>query len=342
MSKALSLTQSKTALERACENSFLVLTVVRLANLLGGTARHGIDAARYVASAAFADGKKGLNNTSTAVVVEQLPSVAVQAEKPNAVPATGLPVQVGDYVASSRIFAVPLEAGPGVQIGRIWFYLYDDLKLIRRVFRIDDKQVQKIMGGKERFYMTDVPWDRATGERGIEEIQIQAAADVEKLVQERASKRAGSKAKAAKGSQAQAQMPIQIVKVEAALKPAVKPVDSSTGEQQASVQSAPAVRQAVVRPVEGQRYSGVIAEMGPVSRPGYRGAPPYQAFCLKLESGGVHVPLYGVELQRELLERDAAAGDTVEVTFMGTKPNNSGSGHTNLYRVEIVSKGIRQ
>jgi hypothetical protein len=98
----------------------------------------------------------------------------------------------------------------------------------------------------------------------------------------------------------------------------------------------------VGRMVQGQSWTGYVAEMGMVDRPG-TGGTTYETFCLKIDVNRTHLPFYGVELQRELMERRARPGDKVELVFMGTAPVLRGEGQKpmwkNLYKITVLEKG---
>ena len=92
-------------------------------------------------------------------------------------------------------------------------------------------------------------------------------------------------------------------------------------------------------PLAGESRVGVIAEMGKTPRQGQSGG--YMAFCVQLEVNGVHYPYYGVELEREVLTRQAAVGDQVRITFMDRI--DIGQGRTkNLHKVEVLRKGSKE
>lgn len=253
------------------------------------------------------------------------------------------PVQKADFEIATRVHVANLEVAHGVQVGRLWFYIYD--KKVRRVFKVEDRQIQAILGDtqrpRSRYYMEDLPWDSKSGEEGIKALERTTVEEVCKLVYERANRRAGTKTnKQAKEAKA---LP-QALKIAPALA-SVKSEDIKPQVAQAtSTSEAPAeVKKSVARPVEGRTHEGVIAEMGRTMRPGRDGN--YEAYCLKLELNGVHTPLYGVELERELLERKAQAGDLVRVIDMGRQPVQLAEGRTgfkNLYRVVILKKGETQ
>lgn len=271
---------------------------------------------------------------------------AVAAPKPQAPSGTALAgtvisaPQKDDFVAASRVRIANLTPGGNVNVARIWFYLYEDQKIIKRVFRPDDHQLRKLMGC-DRYYMTNVPWDPKTGEAGIDSIIKSSTEDVVRLVNDRHALRAGKPKGGARKEQAAAPVKFTVAKPEQEVaKPAPIPVKAEAPKVEAKPVPA-VVKESVARPVEGQEYIGTVAEMGSVPRSGGRNGT-YNAFCLKLEKGGVHSTFYGVELEREILEHAVKAGDKVSVVYMGRQElpqQNGASSWKNLYKVKVINRG---
>ncbi len=253
--------------------------------------------------------------------------------------------QKEDFVAASRVRIANLTPGGNVNVARIWFYLYEDQKIIKRVFRPDDHQLRKLMGC-DRYYMTNVPWDPKTGEAGIDSIIKSSTDDVVKLVNDRHALRAGKAKGGVRKEPAAAPVKFTVAKPEQEVaKFAPIPVKAEAPKTEAPrVEVKPlqgTVKESVVRPVEGQEYIGTVAEMGSVARPGGRNGT-YNAFCLKLEKGGVHSTFYGVELEREVLEHAVKAGDKLSVVYMGRQElpqQNGASSWKNLYKVKVINRG---
>ena len=253
---------------------------------------------------------------------------------------------------SSRVITVTIEGAKGVAVGRIWLYLYRHDRKIRRVFRIEDEQVRAILGTKNRFYMTDVSWNVEGGDQELARIRHQSAMDVERIIVSSHNERMKKNAVPKGSSEYQGHVKIAADKPEpkaekAIAAPAQAPIQTPTPELSSAVavanQTTPAVAavSSVERPVAGRSYVGVISEMGRTTRQGADGK--YEAFCVKLESDGVHTPLYGVELEREIIERQAAPGDKVRVVFMQRQPieGQGPSKWKNLYKVEVLHKGAK-
>lgn len=249
--------------------------------------------------------------------------------------------QTKDFDVASRVRIANLTIDGNIPVARIWFYLYEEKKIIRRVLRLDDHQLRQIMGCA-RYYMPNVEWDPKTGEGGIDAIIGSSTTEVVKLVDNRKILRSG-KPKGATRKEAplepskltliKAEKPIQKVVVPQATEP------TKDKSQDANAKSGSQVRESVTRPVEGQEYVGCVAEMGIVDRPGHHGS--YKAFCLKLEKNGVHSTFYGVELEREVLEHKVRAGDQVSVIFMGRQELPQSGGQTsfkNLYKVKVIAR----
>lgn len=261
-------------------------------------------------------------------------------------PDTVVAPQKADYEPSSRIHITNLEVAHGVQIGRVWFYLYPNTKVVRRVFRIEDAQLQQIFGdgkgGRQRFYMKDVAWDPATGEMGINTIEADTVREIKELVYDRACRRAGAKPmKSAKAASAE----IKVAPQPQPKVPEPKPASPTLVATVKETESArPEVKQSVTRHATGDTYEGVIAEMGHTPRPARNGGGTYMSYCLKLDVNGVHKTFYGVELERELLERAAGAGDLIKLVSMGRQNLNEGDATKeaiwkNLYKVTVLKKG---
>ena len=268
---------------------------------------------------------------------------------------------------SSRVITVTIEGAKGVPVGRIWLYLYRSERKVRRVFRIEDEQIRAILGTKSRYYMTDLQWKVDGGDAELSRIRHQSASDVERLIvvthNERMSKKPGGRTRSEFQGQmkiapeahvtknahpAPAQAPVAQPTAPAPTpEPAPAPV-SQPNAPDATVVPAMLVHAAeppatpvksVARPVAGRSYTGVISEMGQTTRQGQEGS--YKAFCVKLESDGVHMPLYGVELEREIIERKAVPGDLVKIVLMHRQPIEGSTKWKNLYKVEILSKGAK-
>ncbi len=258
---------------------------------------------------------------------------------------------------SSRVITVTIEGAKGVPVGRIWLYLYRSERKVRRVFRIEDEQIRAILGTKSRYYMPDVPWKVEGGDAELSRIRHQSASDVERLIvlthNERMSKRPGGRTRCEFQGQMKIapEAPVTVKAPPAAVAQPAAPEPAPVAQpaaQDATVVPVKLVQAAetpeapvksVSRPVAGRSYTGVISEMGPTTRQGANG--PYQAFCVKLESNGVHMPLYGVELEREIIERKAVPGDTVKIVLMQRQPIEGSTKWKNLYKVEILQKGAK-
>jgi hypothetical protein len=257
-----------------------------------------------------------------------------------------IPPKEAEYRVASRIHIAELMQSD-VRVARIWFYTYEQAGKIRRVLKIDDRQVRKILG-TDRYYMKDVDWDPKTGDLGMEKIKQAAHAEVMSLLMARLKRSGGSKVDAV-GSMHIAKAPAPVVQPVA--KPPVSLVLSDQAQQgtnkiaeplkvsQVQATQSPAAEIAgkpEARPVKGDKFVGVIAEMGRVTRPG-QGGTEYSAYCLKLDQDGKHTTHYGVEIERELLERNCSHGDTVALTYMG-RQKIEGTMFKNLYRIDVLKR----
>lgn len=255
-----------------------------------------------------------------------------------------------ETMPASRVVIVPLEAAKNVSVGRVWLYLYPEKQIIRRVFRVEDPQVRAILRmRKSSYYMTDVKWDPADGDHAIERIRQQAADDVVRLVTSASNERDTKDSRGSVSRTRKVTPAISIAPPAPAEKEVVKaavaealPPKAPEPEPQATVaprvSATPVPAPVPTHPVAGEAREGVIVEMGKTPRQGNGGT--YEAFCVKLEVNGVHIPYYGVELEREVFERQAKPGDRVRITLMDRMA--IGQGRTkNLFKVEMLRKGAK-
>lgn len=247
------------------------------------------------------------------------------------------------YAIAQRVHVVNLELSANVVVGRVFMYLYDkDEPHVRRVLRCDSNALREIFG-QARFYMKDVPWDPKQGDKGLDLIKQAAADEVVDLVKQRLNAR--KKAFTAKPEQANApaaEAPKSTVPAEPAAQPkisAVQLLDIKPQPKQPMPVIAPPV-QRVDRPTKGDVVKGVVAQLGMTDR--RDGQRTYQSFCVKLDVGGIHIPFFGVELEREMLEHNVNAGDTVSITFMGWQEIQGREGQPSyskkLYKVQMIEK----
>lgn len=275
----------------------------------------------------------------------------------------------GEFIVSDRIKVVPVLAASDIQLGRITLYLYKTESRIRRVFRVDHDHIRKLVGSA-RYYMSDVPWNIAGGEEELERISELSAKEVVDIIDRRQSQFSSEKNRSSRKAQAAAigapsnaanpirpsqQKPVgtsgQAPKLE-------RPSENKQGSDQAEnsaqtkgihpvarepsevLQNDVSFQQAAAapeRPTIGQRYVGFVAEAGQVDRSGSEGK--YKTYCMKLDVDGAHMPFYGVEIERELIERKVRLGDRIEVCFMGrsqiAQPGEKPR-FKNLYKVNHV------
>jgi len=242
---------------------------------------------------------------------------------------------------SDRVRVIPIQTQDKTPIGRMWLYLYPEKKVARRVFKVDAPEIRRLLNTKT-YYMTDLPYTPDGGESEMEALDAKAAAEVGRLINLAAdSKQVQKKAKLPKPKAATTAAPAQsapaaappVVVQKSELSAQAQPVNVPVNVPVKGDASRNSASSSVPRPVTGERYEGIVAEMGMVPRSGY------DIFCLKLDIGGkgTHMPLYGVELEREVMERQVVAGDQVIVIFMGRQDLGHGKSK-NLFKVEKVSK----
>lgn len=245
---------------------------------------------------------------------------------------------------SDRVRVIPIQTQDKTPIGRMWLYLYPEKKVARRVFKVDAPEIRRLLNAKT-YYMTDLPYTPDGGEAEMDALDAKAAAEVGRLINLTAAQKQGQKKvklpKPTKPGPADAQSPAQsapaaapaVVVLKSELSAQAQPVNVPVSVPVKADAGRNSASSSVPRPVKGERYEGIVVEMGMVPRSGY------DIFCLKLDIGGngTHMPIYGVELEREVMERQVVAGDQVIVVFMGRQ--DLGHGKTkNLYKVEKVAK----
>ena len=219
----------------------------------------------------------------------------------------------------------------GVFIGKLHLRFYSELKKVKRNFVTHDPQVRKLLGLKrERMSLPMVNWLGDTSEEVVRMIAKDAIHEVELLCTEQPTRAVKGRA-----AQSHASMVAKTVpNVHKAEKPVVFQSMQSPEASSATPAAVSAVqRESVNREAKGVRTVGVVAEMGRTHRPSQNGG--FTSFCLKIDANGVHIPLYGVELERECAERGVKAGMRVEVIQMGKQAIGDGR-HKNLFKINIL------
>lgn len=233
------------------------------------------------------------------------------------------PIQASDYISTMKIMA-----DKQVELGTMVLYLYKKEKRVKRVFKIAELQVKDLLRCKKmRYYLTDLVW--SPQDTDLEKAKAQTCEDLERLF----ALSAGANTKAKKAKHEADQKPFGSLKSKA-VEPNSLPMAKTEATKKVTTTESTVLQGAVKRPAAGKAEVGVVVEMGPVIRNG-GSSGTYTSFCLKLDVDGVHKPFYGVELEREVRERQVNAGDTVRLICMGQETTIKG-GHKNLYRIEVI------
>lgn len=262
----------------------------------------------------YARAKLNANAHTTATEVSKDEYRSAKLNPGQAVYTIASPVKV--IAPSDFITTMKIMAAKDVELGTMILYLYKQEGVVKRVFKIRDSQVKELLGAKKpRYYLTNIKWDQ--DDTRLTAAKRKTCEDLERLLTLSSVKS-------------------KPVKVREA--PAESLMQGATAHKVTSVEkevSSPELRDAVQRHAKGDEQVGVVAEMGMVERSS--GDRTFKSFCLKIDCNGTIKPSYGVELEREVRERNVKAGDTVKLVFMGTEPTTKG--FKKLYRVEVLKKG---
>lgn len=260
-----------------------------------------------------------------------------QVSRPTKIERLPAPGPVAD-----RVKTVELCAGHLV-LGVMWIYMYPELRIARRVFKVQDRLLANALGW-DRWYYTDVPFD---GKVSIEDIvkafhtevsrqldqrivQAEKARTKERISQERKAVQAAAKAEVATSA------PVaQVAEEPKALKPPVAPAPKAEAAQSLPDTPANVVAPAHKRQVKGEAVTGTVTQAG-MTRKFNGDGSSYNTFCLTIHDGVREIPLFGTELGRLIADQGIRAGEKINVVFMG-KQKMSSEGEEprfkNLYQV---------
>jgi hypothetical protein len=226
----------------------------------------------------------------------------------------------GPFV-SARV-AVAEVCGPTKLVyGVMWLYLYPERKIAKRVFKVTDRKLVKLLNS-DRYYLPDVPYE---ARKGTSELLLQMHLEVSKILNKNPSVMRQKKQQPVPDV-AKVVAPVQVQRPIATASPA--PLRT----QQVEV-PAPAFK----RNVEGDVYQGVVSVAGSTRMPGRGGRKPYDTFCLTLNDMGKETPLFGAELERQVNDMQIRPGERVRVVFMGKSkvdiPGSETPAYKNLYQI---------
>lgn len=243
---------------------------------------------------------------------------------------------------ADRVKTVELCAGQLV-LAVMWIYMYPELKIARRVLKVQDRHLANALGW-ERWYYTDVPFDAKNSIEDIVKafhtevsrqldqriVQAEKARTKERISQEQKAAQAAAKAEVATSAPA-----AQVAEQPKAVKPPVAPTPQAEVAQSRPDAPANVVAPAHKRQVKGEAVTGTVTHAGMTKKLKDDGSS-YNTFCLTIHDGVREIPLFGTELGRQIADMEIRAGEKINVVFMG-KQKMSAEGEParfkNLYQV---------
>lgn len=211
---------------------------------------------------------------------------------------------------ASRILSTPLQTQKQTIFGYAWVYLYEQEGLARRVLKIHDKHLAKLicLPDESRYFFKDVAYDAKKGEVGTNEIERAFISEIQALL----NRRGGRKEREPYVVQsAPASAKVESATVQGAPQMGPAPVTPPQPEP-----VAPIVHKPVNRSVEGEVHIGTVVGAGMTQKTDGKGET-YQTFCLTLNDGVREVPLTGAEMMRLCRDQNIRVGDKVKVVDMG-------------------------
>ena len=225
-------------------------------------------------------------------------------------------IQAADWISTEMI------ACKDVILGTMIYYVYEKSGIVKRVFKIREAQVKAILKCKKSsYYLTDLAW--CSSDDDLAKVKTTTNEQLELLL----TKSAAPKPKS--GSSNVVQMNTQ---KQAGAKAIPQPHNAQPAKPQNVIQP---LRDAVKRKAEGEETVGVIASFGMATRT--RGNEVFESFELAIDTQGQILRFYGVDLEREVRDRQVKAGDTIKLISMGKQW--IAQGYKNLYAIELLKKG---
>ncbi len=234
---------------------------------------------------------------------------------------------------ASRTVVIALEAQTTLPVGKAWLYLYKDQKTAKRVLKIQNSHLARVIcgPGEDRYFFKDVEY---VEENGTQAIQDQFIKEIQQLLYRK------------KATQEQGPVVVKVV-TPAATAPAVQPPVVQVPVVQRPVEplrqpspARPAVDQKVPskpvnRSVKGAEYSGVVVSAGKTTKAGPRGS--YETFCATLNDGFRELPFNGAEIERLFHDMGIQVGERIKVVDMGKMdvfvPGVANPRQKNLYQI---------
>jgi|JI10StandDraft_1071094.scaffolds.fasta_scaffold211497_3 hypothetical protein len=232
---------------------------------------------------------------------------------------------------ASRTVVIALEAQTSLPFGKAWMYLYKDQKLAKRVLKIQNSHLAKVIcgPGEDRYFFKDVEY---LEEQGTQAIQDQFIKEIQQLLYRK---------------KATQEAPV-VVKV--AAPPATAPVVQTPVAQMANVQrpldpvrqqlpvrsmEQPAPSKPVNRSVKGAEHIGTVVSAGKTTKVGPNGT--YETFCVTLNDGFRELPFNGAEIERLCRDMGIQVGERIKVVDMGKMdvyvPGVANPRQKNLYQI---------
>ncbi len=261
---------------------------------------------------------------------DALPTAAKVTVEPSVQKAKPL----ANLAIADRVRTAQLYGPQGVVFGMMWLYLYPDLGIARRVFKVTDRHLIKLLD-RDRFYFADVPYDPAMGYKVLLD-KLHAECSVllgKRRTDQREKRQSGVRTPRAAQAPAvvQASSPVRAVEPIPVPAPTAVPVAAAPPQAVEATQVAPAAR----RRVNGDEYKGIVTVAARTRRGS--GTDSYETYCLTINDGAREIPLFGNELERQAADLKIKPGDKIKVIFMGkqqtTVPGSTRPSYKNLYQL---------
>lgn len=225
-------------------------------------------------------------------------------------------IQAADWISTEII------ACKDVMLGTMIYYVYEKSGIVKRVFKIREGQVKAILKCKKSsYYLTDLAW--CSSDDDLAKVKKTTNEQLELLL----TTSAAPKPKSATSN---------VVQINTQKQANPKSMQQPHNTQPAKPQNVrQPLRDAVKRKVEGEETVGVIASFGMATRT--KGDEVFDSFELAIDTQGQILRFYGVDLEREVRDRQVKAGDTIKLISMGKQW--IAQGYKNLFAIELLKKG---
>lgn len=228
-------------------------------------------------------------------------------------------------LVAARTLIIPLAAQTNLPIGKAWVYLYEQEKIARRVMKIQNPHLARLICGanEDRYFFKDVEY---IADKGTKPIVDQFLKEIQGVLQRK------------KVVQQNGPVVVKPMEPKPAAAPNPQPVPKQEMEKASSAPTVTPPPARVDRSVTGVAHQGVVVFAAP-TRKNPHGRKSYTTFCLTINNGEREIPLYGTEIERQVMDMNILVGDRVKVIDMG-KEDISVPGeeprHRNLYQVTRI------